>query len=155
MRNHSRFFMLVGAAIVYTGIVCAGEPKVTDLDWEQACGGSNIRVTRVDGRIVSIEAFAEHFYEARQWQCHYTDGQIVSALYRHSKVTRKAVGDAGEFTTELHDDLVVTYHFPKHELAGMPSDLLEDLRTVIAKTNERPDNALPPTATAPSVSTNK
>jgi hypothetical protein len=129
--------MLLAAVITCAGIAYAGEPKVMNVDWEQACGGSNIRVTRVDGRVVAIDAFAEHFYEARQWQCHYQGGQIVSALYRHSKVTRKAAGDAGEFTTELHDDVVATYHFPHHKLIGLPPDLLEDLRTVITKANEK------------------
>ena len=128
---------VVAAVASLASVVLAGQPKVTDVDWEQACGGSNIRVTRVDGRIVAIEAFVEHFYEARQWQCHYKEGQIISALYRHSKVTRKTVGDAGQFTTELHDDIVRTYHFPDHKLTGMPRDLLEDLQTVITRANEK------------------
>ena len=133
-----RIIILVAAGIAwFASIAYTGEPKVTDVEWEQACGGSNIRVTRVDQRIIAIEASVEHYYEARQWQCHFTDGKITSALYRHSKVTRKTAGDAGEFTTELHDDVVVTYHFPDHKLTGMPRDLLEDLQTVIAKANEK------------------
>ena len=133
MRPCSPFWIFVVAAGLSGSILCADEPRTTDLEWEQACGGSNICVTQVDRRIVAIEAFAEHFHEARQWQCHYKDGKIVSALYRHSKVTRKKAGDAGEFTTELNDDVVAVYHFPDHKITGMPPHLLEDLRTVITK----------------------
>jgi len=79
------FHVLMGLALIATFqiVSVAGEPKDTNIDWENACNGSNIRITRVDGKIVSIDAFVEHHFEGRQWQCHYTDGKIVSALYRH------------------------------------------------------------------------
>ena len=115
------------------GFALAGEPQIADVEWEDACGGSNIRITRVDGTIVAIDASVEHFHEARQWQCHFVRGEIVSALYRHSKVTRKPAAEEGAFTTELHDDVVTTFYFPDHKIAGMPHNLLDDLRTVLAK----------------------
>jgi hypothetical protein len=118
------------------GLASAGEPQIADVDWEDACGGSNIRVTRVDGAVVAIDASVEHYHEARQWQCHFLRGEIVSALYRHSKVTRKAAAEEGAFTTELHDDVVTTFYFPDHKLTGMPHDLLEDLQTVLAKATQ-------------------
>jgi hypothetical protein len=140
-RNNSSSLVRCGCvalfAVLSPVIVFAGEPKVTNVDWEEACGGSNIRVTRVDGRIVAIDAVVEHYYEARAWQCHFKDGRITSALYRHAKVTRKGIGDGGQFTTEQHDDVVTTYDFPDHKLTGMPPDLLEDLQTVLAKANEK------------------
>jgi hypothetical protein len=112
----------------------AGTPTVTDVDWENACGGSNIRVTRVDGHIISINAEVEHYWEGRQWVCHFVDGKIVSALYRHFTVTRKAAPEReGAFTTEQHDDLIKTFHFPDHKLTRMENALMEDLQDVIAK----------------------
>ena len=133
----SRCLCSAAIALVYAGrLALAGEPQITDVEWENACGGSNIRVTRVDGAIVAIDASVEHFHEARQWQCHFLRGQMVSALYRHSNVKRKAAGDEGQFTTELHDDVVTTFYFPDHKLTGMPHELLEDLRTVIAKATQ-------------------
>jgi hypothetical protein len=93
-------------------VTSAEKPKTEDKHWEDACGGSNIAVTSVAGNIVSIDAFAEHFAEGRQWVCHFKDGKIISALYRHFKVTRKSAGDAGEFTTELDEDKVEVFHFP-------------------------------------------
>jgi hypothetical protein len=133
----SRLFRCVSLAAItlaYAGLpALAGEPKITEVDWENACGGSNIRVTRVDGAIVAIDASVEHYYEARQWECHFVRGQIISALYRHSKVKRKATAQEDAFTTELQDDLVTTFQFPNHKLTGMPQELLEDLQAVLAK----------------------
>ena len=112
----------------------AGKPKVTDVEWEPACGGSNIRVTRVDRQIVSIEAAVEHFAEGREWICLFKDGKIVSVLYRHFNVKRKQVEEKdGAFTTEQHDDIVQTFHFPDHKLSGMDKKLMKDLQEVIAK----------------------
>jgi len=128
-----RFILLLIAAAV----AIAGTPTETDVEWEPACGGSNIKVARVDGQIVSISGFAEHFAEGREWQCHYTNGKIVSALYRHYTVSRKAAGDAGEFTTEQHTDILRVFHFPDHQLKGLDSDLLDDLKTVISKATGR------------------
>ncbi len=114
-------------------LALAGEPNVTELDWEDACGGSIICITRVDGRIVAIDAVVEHYSEGRQWVCHFADGKIVSALYRHFTVTRKAAEEhEGAFTAEQHDDAITTFHFPDHELRGMDKALMEDLHDVIA-----------------------
>ena len=113
--------------------MAVGQPPTTeDKDWEQACGGSNIQVTRVSGKIVLIDALAEHFAEGRQWVCHYKNGQIVSAMYRHYIVSRKAAGDAGQFTTELKDDKVEVFHFPNHEIKGLDPALDKDLKEVIS-----------------------
>lgn len=112
----------------------AGKPTVTDVEWEPSCNGSNIKVTRVDRQIVAIEAYVQHSYEGREWICLFKDGKIVSVLYRHFNVKRKQVeGKDGDFTTELHDDIVKTFHFPDHKLSGMDKSLLKDLQDVIAK----------------------
>ena len=115
-------------------IACAGQPKVTDVDWEWACGGSNIRVTRVDRQIVAIEAFAEHSTEGRGWICLLKEGEIISALYRHSIIKHtNELGKDGVYITEQHEDIVKTFHFPDHKLSGMDKALLKDLQEVIAK----------------------
>lgn len=112
----------------------AGKPIVIDVEWEPACGGSNIRVTRVDRQIVAIEAEIEGSTQGWQWNCHFKDGEIISALYRHFTVKRKiAEGKDGAFTTEQHVDKVQTFHFPDHKLSGMDKALLKDLQKVIAK----------------------
>jgi hypothetical protein len=132
MRRSSSVFVLLLASVQISTI--AGTPIVTDVDWENACGGSNIRVTPVDGRIVSINAEVEHYWEGRQWVCHFVDGKIVSALYRHFTVTRKGAPEReGAFTTEQHDDLIKTFRFPEHKLTRMEKALMEDLQDVIAK----------------------
>lgn len=127
----------IAIAIIHAHcLALAEEPQITNIEWEKACGGSNIRVTRVDGAIVAVDASVEHFHEARQWQCHFLRGEIVSALYRHSIVKREAAGEDGAFTTTLHDDIVATFVFPDHQLAGMPRELLEDLEKVLAKARQ-------------------
>ena len=131
-----RVLSLLFLALMSQILAFAGQPKVTDVDWENACGGSNIRVTRVDGHIVVIDAEVEHYSEGREWVCHFLNGQIISALYRHFTVKRKmAEGGEGAFTTEQHDDLIKAFHFPDHKLTGMEKELIEDLRDVIARAN--------------------
>ena len=110
----------------------AESPKTENKGWEKACGGSNITVTSVAGKIVTVDAFVEHFAEGRQWQCHFKDGKIISAVYRHFTVTRKAAGDAGEFTTELNEDRAEVFHFPNHDLSKLEPELRKDLTEVIA-----------------------
>ena len=132
----SRLCVIATALVYATGLALAGEPRITDVKWENACGGSNIRVTRVDGAIVAIDASVEHFHEARQWQCHFLHGEIISALYRHSIVKRKVPADDGAVTTALYDDVITTYRFPDHKLTGMPRELTEDLRMVLAKATQ-------------------
>ncbi|MBB5035787.1 hypothetical protein [Prosthecobacter dejongeii] len=120
---------LLGSSI----IAFAEKPQTENRDWEQACGGSNIAVTSVAGKIVCIDAFVEHFAEGRQWVCHFKGGEIISALFRHFKVIRKSAGEAGEFTTELDEDRTEVFHFPDHDLSKMDPDLKKDLLEVIAK----------------------
>lgn len=117
----------VGASAAF-----AEAPKTENKDWEKACGGSNIAVTSVAGKILTIHAFVEHFAEGRQWQCHFKDGKIISAVFRRFIVTRKAAGDVGEFTTELDEDRVEVFHFPDHDLAKLDEGLRKDLSEVIA-----------------------
>ena len=119
-------------ALSFTATAAGGKPTTEDKDWEQACGGSNIRVTKVAAKIVLIDAIAEHFAEGRQWVCHLKDGKIVSAMYRHFIVTRKGVGDAGQFTTVLNDDRIEVFHFPDHEVRGLPCALEGDLKEVLS-----------------------
>lgn len=110
----------------------AEKPVTVNKEWGDACGGSNIAVTSVAGRIVSIDAVMENFAEGRQWQCHFKDGKIVTALYRHFIVTRKAEGDAGEFSTELNEDKVELFYFPDHQISEMDAALKKELLEVIA-----------------------
>ena len=125
--------ILTSLTLVLAALAAIAEaPKTENKDWEQACGGSNIAVTSVAGKIVVIDAFAEHFAEGRQWQCHFKDGKIVSAVFRHFIVTRKAAGDAGEFTTELEEDRVEVFHFPDHDLSKLDAEMRKDLSEVIA-----------------------
>ena len=128
----------------------AEKPKTENKAWEKACGGSNIAVTKVGGKIVTIDAFVEHFAEGRQWQCHFKDGKIVSAVYRHFTVTRKSAGDAGEFTTVLTENQVEVFHFPDHQISGLDPQKKKDLLKIlgIAKNNAEQDGADQP-ATAP------
>jgi hypothetical protein len=134
----ARVLSFLFLALLSPILASAGPPKVTDIDWENACGGSNIRVTRVDGHIVLIDAEVEHYSEGRHWVCHFFDGRIISALYRHFTVKRKmAEGKEGAFTTEQHDDLIKTFHFPNHKLTGMEKELTEDLQDVIARANAK------------------
>lgn len=124
---------LILLALGITALAAAAEKPVTEnKDWEQACGGSNIAVTSRGGKLVAIDAFVEHFAEGRRWQCHFKDGKMVSALYRHFIVTRKPAGDAGEFTTELNEDRVEVFHFPDHPFVGMDPGLKKDLMEVLA-----------------------
>ncbi|SKB05356.1 hypothetical protein SAMN02745166_04243 [Prosthecobacter debontii] len=119
---------------VFTSALPAwGEPPKTEhKDWEKACGGSQITITRVGDHMVTLEAFAEHFAEGRQWQCHFQDGQIISAAYRHFIVTRKNAGDAGEFTTEQIEDRVEVFHFPDHDFTQLDPALKKDLSELLA-----------------------
>ena len=118
---------------VLCGSLIAGEKPVTkDVAWEQACGGSNISVTRVKNSIVLIDAYVEHFSEGRQWLCHYKDGKIISAVYKHFSVKRVfGEGERG-FTIETEEDVVKVFHFPDHEIKGMKDDMLKDLKEVIS-----------------------
>ncbi len=125
--------ILIGLSLIAGAFMAFAEkPKTENKDWEDACGGSNISVTSIAGKIVTIDASVEHFAEGRQWQCHFKDGKIVSAVYRHFTVTRKAAGDAGEFTTELNEDRVQAFHFPEHDLSMLAPELRKDLAQVIA-----------------------
>ena len=109
----------------------ADAPKTEHKEWEQACGGSTIAVTRVAGEIITVDAYAEHFAEGKQWQCHFKDGEIISAMYRHYTVTRKPAGDDGEFATELNDDRVEVFHLPDHDLSKMEAGLRKELSEII------------------------
>ena len=110
----------------------AEAPKTENKDWEKACGGSNIAVTSVAGKILTIDAFVEHFAEGRQWQCHFRDGKIISAVFRQFTVTRKAAGAAGEFTTDLDENRVEVFHFPDHDISKLDAELRKDLSEVMA-----------------------
>lgn len=119
--------------------MAAEKPVTVNKDWEDSCGGSNIEVTTVQGKIVKVDAEAEHFADGRQWLCLFKDGKVVSALYRHFKVVRRAVGDAGQFTAEQVDDQIEVFHFPRHKIAGLDPSRAKDLKEVltIAANKER------------------
>lgn len=129
------------ALAVSASAAFAEAPKTENMEWEKACGGSNIAVTSVAGKIVAIDAFVEHFAEGRGWQCHFKDGKIISAVFRHFTVTRKAAGDAGEFTTELDEDRVEVFHFPDHDLSKLEPGLRKDLSEVITIAKQQGEQA--------------
>ena len=124
-------YLLVGLATSAL-VAFAEKPTTENKEWGNACGGSNIAVTSVAGRIVSIDAVMENFSEGRQWQCHFKDGKIVTALYRHYMVTRKAEGDAGEFSTQLDEDKVELFYFSDHQISVTDPALKKDLLEVVA-----------------------
>lgn len=122
---------LIGLSLIAGAMAAWAEPpKTENKDWEKACGGSNIAVTSVAGKILAIEAFVEHAAEARQ--CHFKDGKIVSAVYRHFIVTRQATEDATAFRTVLHEDRAEAFHFPDHDLSQVAPELRRDLAEVMA-----------------------
>lgn len=109
-------------------------PTTTNKDWENACGGSNIAITRQGSTILSIEAFAEHFHESREWTCHFADGKIISAHYRSYTITRHLTDDPekeGSFTTKLTLKTSKTYHFPDHKLDKLPEAQRKDLTEIL------------------------
>ena len=124
-------YLLVGLSTC--ALVASAEKPITeDKEWGNACGGSNIAVTSVAGRMVSIDAVMENFAQGRQWQCHFKDGKIVTALYRHYMVTRKSEGDGGKFSTELKEDKVELFYFPDHQIVIKDIDLKNELLEVLA-----------------------
>lgn len=124
---------LIGLSLIAGALAAWAEPpKTENKDWEKACGGSNIAVTSVAGKILAIEAFVEHAAEARQWQCHFKDGKIVSAVYRHFLVTRQATEGSTAFRTELHEDRAEAFHLPDHDLSQVAPELQRDLAEVMA-----------------------
>ena len=124
-------YLLVGLATSAL-VAFAEKPTTENKEWGNACGGSNIAVTSVAGRIVSIDAVMENFSEGRQWQCHFKDGKIVTALYRHYIVTRKSEGDGGEFSTVLKEDMMELFYFPDHQIVIKDTDLKNELLEVLA-----------------------
>lgn len=113
------------------------KPEIESKEWEEACGGSNIQVTRIEGKLVLIEAYAEHYSEAREWVCLFQDGKVLSAIYKHSVVNRVAGGKEGEYTTKTTADRVKVFHFPNHQLEGMNPALLKDLQAVITMASSK------------------
>lgn len=131
------------AFVLSVTVAVAESPKTENKDWEEACGGSNIAVTSVGGRILTIDAFVEHSAEGRHWQCHFSEGGIVSAVFRHFTVTRKAAGDAGEVTNELKEDRVEVFHFTDHDLSKLEAELRKDLSEIIAIARKPDGDAAP------------
>ena len=137
-------FILIGLSLFACDFAAlADKPKTENKEWEQACGGSNIAVTSVSGKIVTIDAVAEHFAEGRQWQCHFKDGEIITAVYRHFTVKRKPAGDAGEFITESQEDRVEVFHLPDHDLSKLDPELRKDLTELIAIAKNQGEQAAP------------
>lgn len=129
----ARLFVVVLATLAPA---FSAEIETVGLDWEEACGGSCITVTKVDGKTALIEAFAQHFAESRAWSCHFVDGKIVSATYRHhvSKHTLKKPDE--EILTEWICDCVNVFHFPDHNLLGLDPEFENELKEILARTNK-------------------
>ena len=136
-----RLLQLFLTAVFSATLLAGDKPEIENKEWEEACGGSNIQVTRVAGKLVLIEAYVEHYSEAREWMCLYQDGHILSAIYKHSLIKRIAGSKEGEYTTKTNEDQVKVFHFPNHQLEGMNSSLLKDLQEVITIANsKKPDS---------------
>ena len=126
-------FVVVSVLLVLIHSVRAAEPVITfkDVDWAPACGGSNIRVTRVDGKIVNVEAFLERSFDSAVWQCHYVDGRVSSVLYTHYKLNDKWAVD--EEPPKFLCDRVLVFPIKNHKLDNIPKELREELIEILAK----------------------
>jgi len=114
----------------------AAEPVVTvsGVEWyEQSCGGSNIRVTRVDGKIVAVDAYAERSFDRKEWQCHYVDGRVNSVLYTHYKLNRKWAEEGGPYAQKFQCDRVLVFPIKDHKLDNVPKELRDDLIDVLTR----------------------
>jgi len=113
----------------------AAEPVITetDVEWSPACGGSNIKVTRVDDKIVAVVAWIEGYSEGREWHCHYVAGRVSSVLYKHFKVIHKGIEGDGPVTREFQYDRVIVFPIKDHKLDNIPKELRDDLMEVLAK----------------------
>lgn len=121
------------AALLVSQPMQAAELKTVQCDWEPACGGSALTVTLAAGQPVMVEAFVEHFEQAREWICHYNkEGRVISAAYRQHQVSRKPLGDAGEFHIERKLERVEIY-IPdaKGLLPGVDAKLQADFDSVL------------------------
>ena len=130
--NSVRRTLLMIAVGAWATLLQGAEPKVVALDWEQACGGSSVVVTTVADELVTIEAFAEHFAEAREWVCAFSEGTLVSATFRHYVISRKPRGDNGDFAIERTVDQVSVFAPRNGTLEDMEEGLRKDLESVIA-----------------------
>ena len=115
MRARSLSLLVVVLATTsFTWLTQGAEPKTIDVEWQNACGGSNIRVTHVGHQIVLVDASVEHFHEGWQWICLYKDGVIVAATYRHYDVTRRVDNpDEAIIWWASATKLIRTYVFPQ------------------------------------------
>ncbi|MCB1228289.1 MAG: hypothetical protein KDK99_20960 [Verrucomicrobiales bacterium] len=133
----------IGLVGVSSGFLRA-EIREVNLDWEPACEGSSIRVTSENGLLVLVEAWAEHFAEARDWICTFKHGVLVSVAYRHFKISRRAKGDSGEFEIERTLDRIETFEAVKGVPQKLPPALKGDFEAVLEKASEslaKPANA--------------
>jgi len=117
---------------------------ITNVEWEPACGGSNIKVTRVDGKIVAVEAYIETSREGREWYCHYVDERVSSVLYKHYKCIRKTF-ENGTFAVTPQYDRALVFPIKNHKLDNIPKKLREDLMEVLEKAQKGPGSRLRPT----------
>jgi hypothetical protein len=129
------------ALLALTLAATAAEPEVIDVDWEPACGGSNIRITTVAGRMQLVEAFAEHHAEAREWICAFKDGVLLSATFRHYKISRDATAETGEFNTTMTLEKITVFAVVDGALDKMEPSLRTDLDEVLDKAKAGLDRA--------------
>lgn len=121
--------------LVVASSLRAADPVVIRLDWEPACGGSAITVTSVDGVVVTIEAFAEHSRDSREWLCTFSSGKLLSVIYRHYRVEREASSpdkDGGFETRLVLDECKVFRPAANGELPGAEEKLNQDFAEMLA-----------------------
>lgn len=132
MSNLNRMRTLsVFLAFLWSLTAAQAELKTVQLDWEQACGGSLITVTLDDGKPVLIEAFAEHYAEAREWTCLLKGGQVVSSIYRQHALTRRLASEDGDFTIDRKTTRTEVYTAREGTLQGLDEGLQKDFDEVM------------------------
>jgi|GEM_PF-2281474 len=91
---------MVGVTVLLWFTVAAlAELKEENLDWGQACEGTNLKIVSDGGIIRGITASAIHNAYWVHWAVHYVDGKPISAEYRKARREKIHEGDhAGEFT---------------------------------------------------------
>ncbi|MFT4548875.1 MAG: hypothetical protein ACI9MB_002843 [Verrucomicrobiales bacterium] len=126
-------------------LAAAEEYKEEDTEWENEPEGSTIRVTSFAGKVAAIFAYSNGKVEGKSWDCHFKDGEIISAIYRHYRMTTKSIGEGRVIPKPKYDRLEV-FHFPDHQLTGLDVGLKKELTQIIANATNQGGARQPTTA---------
>ena len=100
-------------------------------DADVSTATSSIQVISIDGKIASIHAYSDNVAKGKNWNCHFMNGRIVSAVFRHYCIALIPTG-GGTFRGERGYDRIEVFHFPKNELTKMEPTLKAELSRIIA-----------------------